>query len=118
MSDQLSLLEDPGLASEQNQPSRAQSNGTPETPSGVRSGSKPTREECWEDPEKHWRHLTPGWEGTPTWNAVAEAIDEDPDTPVKELYRIAKGVDGRIGKLSLRQFNARVPLQIKRKRNR
>lgn len=45
---------------------------------------------------------------------VREAIQEDPEVANKELYERAREIDDSIGDLSLRQFHARYPLQVKR----
>ena len=48
--------------------------------------------------------------------AVVEAeLKKDPDASVQDLYDKAKSVNSAIGKLTLRQFNARYPLQVKRR---
>lgn len=46
---------------------------------------------------------------------VEKEIKSDSDVTVEELYEKAKKVNSGIGKLSLRQFNARYPLQVKRR---
>lgn len=46
---------------------------------------------------------------------VEEAIREDPDVSNDELQERAAELDPRIGELSARSFNARYPLQVKRK---
>lgn len=46
---------------------------------------------------------------------VEEALREDPDVSNEELQERAAGIDPRIGELSPRSFNARYPLQVKRK---
>lgn len=45
---------------------------------------------------------------------VRKELKENPDAENKELYAKAKKVDGSIEELSLRQFHARYPLQVKR----
>lgn len=47
--------------------------------------------------------------------AVEDALKKDPDASVQDLYEKAKSVNSAIGKLTLRQFNARYPLQVKRR---
>lgn len=47
---------------------------------------------------------------------VRKELDADPDAENKDLYRKAEKLDASIGDLSLRQFHARYPLQVKRKR--
>lgn len=47
---------------------------------------------------------------------VRNELDRNPDAENKELYRKAEEIDASIGDLSLRQFHARYPLQVKRKR--
>lgn len=46
---------------------------------------------------------------------VEEALREDPDVSNEELQERASEIDPRIGELSARSFNARYPLQVKRK---
>lgn len=46
---------------------------------------------------------------------VEEAIRENPDVSNEELQERASEIDPRIGELSPRSFNARYPLQVKRK---
>ncbi len=48
--------------------------------------------------------------------AVEKAIAENPEIANRELYEMATGMDAEIGELTLRQFNARYTLQVKRKR--
>ena len=48
---------------------------------------------------------------------VEAELDKDPTASVDDLYEKAKKVSKNIGKLSLRQFNARYPLQVKRRRS-
>lgn len=47
---------------------------------------------------------------------VQRELKKKPDTPTTKLYEKAKTVDAAIGKLSVRQFHARYPLQVKRGR--
>lgn len=47
---------------------------------------------------------------------VRKELEANPDAENKELYRKAEKLDASIGDLSLRQFHARYPLQVKRKR--
>lgn len=46
---------------------------------------------------------------------VEEELKKDPDASVQDLYEKAKSMNSAIGKLTLRQFNARYPLQVKRR---
>lgn len=46
--------------------------------------------------------------------AVRETLDANPDAETQELFERAKEADASIEDLSLRQFNARYPLQVKR----
>lgn len=46
---------------------------------------------------------------------VEETLREDPDVSNEELRRKAAEIDSDIEELSARQFNARYPLQVKRK---
>lgn len=46
---------------------------------------------------------------------VRQELSDDPDTENKELYAKAKKIDPSVGDLTLRQFHARYPLQVKRK---
>ena len=52
---------------------------------------------------------------TKVMDFVAESLDKEPDVTTKELYKRAKSEFPAVKKLTLRQFNARFPLQIKRK---
>lgn len=45
---------------------------------------------------------------------VRKTLEDDPDTPNQELYEKAKSIDSSVGDLTLRQFHARYPLQVKR----
>lgn len=45
---------------------------------------------------------------------VEKEIKKNPDVSTKELYRKATEVSEKMKELSLRQFNARYPLQVKR----
>ena len=47
---------------------------------------------------------------------VEKELDKKPDASVDELYEKATKVDESIGELTKRQFNARYPLQVKRRR--
>lgn len=49
---------------------------------------------------------------------VEEELTKNPDIAVTELFEKAKAASAEMKKLTLRQFNARFPLQVKRKRNR
>jgi hypothetical protein len=46
---------------------------------------------------------------------VEKELEESPNIQTAELQEKAKSVDASVGKLTLRQFNARYPLQVKRK---
>jgi hypothetical protein len=46
---------------------------------------------------------------------VQQELAKDPGIPTVELFERAKKVDTGVAKLTLRQFNARFPLQVKRK---
>lgn len=46
---------------------------------------------------------------------VEAELQKNPGASVDELFAKAKKVSSSIGKLSLRQFNARYPLQVKRR---
>ncbi len=46
---------------------------------------------------------------------VRQAILKQPDIATDELYKKAQKVDSSIRELTLRQFHARYPLQVKRK---
>lgn len=48
-------------------------------------------------------------------DVVEEALREDPDVSNAELQDRAAEIDPRIGELSPRSFNARYPLQVKRR---
>jgi hypothetical protein len=48
---------------------------------------------------------------------VEAELERNPDVATSDLFEKAKKVDSGLGKLSLRQFNARFPLQIKRKKS-
>lgn len=45
---------------------------------------------------------------------VRQALSDDPDTENSELYARAREIDPSVDELSLRQFHARYPLQVKR----
>lgn len=45
---------------------------------------------------------------------VRDELKKNPDAENKDLYQKATNVDDSIGELSLRQFHARYPLQVKR----
>lgn len=47
---------------------------------------------------------------------VEGELDRDPDISNEALYEKARQIDGSIGDLTLRQFHARYPLQVKRRR--
>jgi hypothetical protein len=49
---------------------------------------------------------------------VARELEEDSSASLEHLYDQAKSVDPSIGELSLRQFHARYPLQVKRRKSR
>lgn len=46
---------------------------------------------------------------------VDQEIRKNSDITTRELYEKAKKVDGNIANLTIRQFNARYPLQVRRK---
>ncbi len=48
---------------------------------------------------------------------VKKELEANPEVTTSELHERAKKVDSGVSKLSLRQFNARFPLQIKRKKS-
>lgn len=48
---------------------------------------------------------------------VEAELKENPGATTEELYEKAKKIDKGIGKLSNRQFNARYPLQVKRRQS-
>ncbi len=48
---------------------------------------------------------------------VEKELAANPKQSTTELFEKAKKVDTGLGKLSLRQFNARFPLQVKRKKS-
>ncbi len=48
---------------------------------------------------------------------VEKELAADPDVATAELFERAKGVDSGVKNLSLRQFNARFPLQVKRRQS-
>lgn len=48
---------------------------------------------------------------------VKKELKSNPQQSTSDLYEKAKGVDEGIKTISLRQFNARYPLQIKRKQS-
>lgn len=47
---------------------------------------------------------------------VRNELEKNPDAENKDLYEKATKVDGSIGDLTLRQFHARYPLQVKRQK--
>jgi hypothetical protein len=47
---------------------------------------------------------------------VEEELSKKPDLSTDELFEKAKAVDKNMAKLTKRQFNARYPLQVKRRR--
>ena len=47
---------------------------------------------------------------------VRKELEKNPDAENKELYEKATKVDGSIADLTLRQFHARYPLQVKRQK--
>jgi len=49
---------------------------------------------------------------------VVRELDKDPAVGLESLYGRAKEIDSSISELSLRQFHARYPLQVKRSRSR
>lgn len=48
---------------------------------------------------------------------VEQKLQENPDIETSELFELAKKEDPAVENLSLRQFNARFPLQIKRRKS-
>jgi hypothetical protein len=48
---------------------------------------------------------------------VEEQLAKTPDISSRDLYAKAKSTVSSIGRLSLRQFNARYPLQVKRRKS-
>ncbi len=48
---------------------------------------------------------------------VEAELERNPEIGTSELFEKAKKVDAGLQKLSLRQFNARFPLQVKRKKS-
>ena len=48
---------------------------------------------------------------------VEKQLKRDPKATSEKLFEGAKKIDNKIGKLSLRQFHAKYPLQVKRRRN-
>lgn len=49
---------------------------------------------------------------------VEKELAENPDASVDELYEKAKKVDKSVAELTKRQFHARYPLQVKRRKSR
>jgi len=47
---------------------------------------------------------------------VETVLDEDPDIQLQDLFERTKEFKPSVGQLSKRQFNARYPLQVKRRR--
>lgn len=48
---------------------------------------------------------------------VAKELEADPDVKADVLFEKAREIDPKLGELSLRQFHARYPLPLKRKRS-
>ena len=48
---------------------------------------------------------------------VEAELERNPEVATSDLFEKAKKVDTGLSKLSLRQFNARFPLQVKRKKS-
>lgn len=48
---------------------------------------------------------------------VEKELEANPEIETSELHEKAKKVHSSVGKLSLRQFNARYPLQVKRRQS-
>lgn len=48
---------------------------------------------------------------------VEKSLADNPEITTSELYEAAKEVDAGVEQLSLRQFNARFPLQVKRRKS-
>jgi hypothetical protein len=51
-------------------------------------------------------------------NMVTSELEKKPDIGLESLYARAKAIDPGVGELSLRQFHARYPLQVKRQKSR
>jgi hypothetical protein len=51
-------------------------------------------------------------------NMVKSELEKDPSIGLESLYARAKAIDSSVGELSLRQFHARYPLQVKRGKSR
>lgn len=49
---------------------------------------------------------------------VRKELEKNPDAETTELFEKAKKADSTVADLSLRQFNARYPLQVKRQKSR
>jgi hypothetical protein len=49
---------------------------------------------------------------------VVKELDKNPSVGLESLYARAKEIDSSVSELSLRQFHARYPLQVKRSRSR
>lgn len=47
---------------------------------------------------------------------VRSELEKDPDAENRDLFEKAKAIDDSIGDLTLRQFHARYPLQVKRQK--
>ena len=47
---------------------------------------------------------------------VEEALKKNPRIKLEDLYELTKKFKSAVGRLSKRQFNARYPLQVKRRR--
>lgn len=48
---------------------------------------------------------------------VEKVLDQDPDIQLEDLFQRAKDRNASVADLSRRQFNARYPLQVKRRRS-
>lgn len=51
-------------------------------------------------------------------SVVEKELEKNPDASVDELYEKAKKASPSVSKLTKRQFNARYPLQVKRRKSR
>jgi hypothetical protein len=56
-----------------------------------------------------------GGKGDAVMQFVEKELSKNPNIETSDLHEKAKSVDASVGKLSLRQFNARYPLQVKRR---
>ena len=56
-----------------------------------------------------------GGKGDAVMQFVEKELSKNPNIETSDLHEKAKSVNASVGKLSLRQFNARYPLQVKRR---